>query len=510
MPLQPEHLSEHLFVADVVFEAGALDCGHGLIPEVRKRLNSLQSGGLLELRSSDPTIANDLGAWCRLTDNELLSVKSTNRCVSLLICKGKFDEARAVLSRRVVNLVPTPVNTLMSLPEPREAPDLIPLASAMIGSWPRPKWLLAALRRQTNLAHPDITLRAIANDATHMVVDAQLRAKLDIISLGYQGVFKSPDVFTFSLQNCILVSPDSSRAYESGNVLQKDVASKVYSECYDQTYPFIFGPIGREKSFLLDEYLFVQGLTQQPIKVSLPGPYYLIRYLWNEYSKTVYYKTRDSLASDIVRVLREECAVLLAHGAAVVQFDEPLFSRLMPAPLATDTGSHHMGDAFAVPFDKSELDFATSIIHATLKDFPTHRMAIHVCHGNHLSALGTAPMNFHHKSLEALSTVNAGLLFLDMCTGERDDINKLRSLSDYQKVGLGFVSPRTSEIESEEKLIVLARTAIEVLGFSRVLLTPACGFEPLALAPASTAKVAEGKLASLAKASTILRSEYCT
>jgi len=169
-----------------------------------------------------------------------------------------------------------------------------------------------------------------------------------------------------------------------------------------------------------------------------------------------------------------------------------------------------MGDASTVPFHKSELDFATAVINATLMGFPQNRMAIHVCHGNHLSALGTAPESFHQKTLEALSTVNAGLLFLDLRTMERDRINELRSLSDYQKVGLGLVSPWTSETDSERKLAALARPAIEVLGASRVLLTPACGFEPFALAPASTAIVAKRKLASLAKASTILRSEYCT
>ena len=132
-----------------------------------------------------------------------------------------------------------------------------------------------------------------------------------------------------------------------------------------------------------------------------------------------------------------------------------------------------------------------------------------LCHGNHLSAPGTAPKSFHQKTLEALSTVNAGLLFLDLRTIERDRINELQILSDYQKVGLGFVSPWTSEIDSEQKIAAFARTAIEVLGASRVLLTPACGFEPYALAPASTAIVAKQKLSSLAKASTILRSEYC-
>lgn len=41
------------------------------------------------------------------------------------------------------------------------------------------------------------------------------------------------------------------------------------------------------------------------------------------------YESRERLAEDVVRVLREEFHFLLAAGAALVQFDEPVLSEVV-------------------------------------------------------------------------------------------------------------------------------------------------------------------------------------
>lgn len=41
------------------------------------------------------------------------------------------------------------------------------------------------------------------------------------------------------------------------------------------------------------------------------------------------YESRDKLADDVVRVLREELQGLLAAGAALVQFDEPVLTEVV-------------------------------------------------------------------------------------------------------------------------------------------------------------------------------------
>ena len=83
-------------------------------------------------------------------------------------------------------------------------------------------------------------------------------------------------------------------------------------------HPAVLGPLIRSRPLAVHELLFAQTLTRKPIKVALPGPYLLTRTMWLECVSDQFYASREQLAQDIVRVLREEVQCLLAAGAALV------------------------------------------------------------------------------------------------------------------------------------------------------------------------------------------------
>lgn len=58
--------------ADVVFDGGDLDCGSGLVLMIREHMLLVPVGGVLEMRSSEPTVADDLPPWCRMAGHEYL------------------------------------------------------------------------------------------------------------------------------------------------------------------------------------------------------------------------------------------------------------------------------------------------------------------------------------------------------------------------------------------------------------------------------------------------------
>jgi len=60
--------------ADAVCEGGDLDCGSGLLLIIRNAMDPLSAGGVLELRSRERSVQEDLPAWCRLVGHTLLSV----------------------------------------------------------------------------------------------------------------------------------------------------------------------------------------------------------------------------------------------------------------------------------------------------------------------------------------------------------------------------------------------------------------------------------------------------
>ncbi|MBI2930068.1 MAG: sulfurtransferase TusA family protein, partial [Planctomycetes bacterium] len=137
-------VERHPFEPDARVDGGDLDCGNGLLLLIRSHIDPLERGQLLEIRSTETSVDEDLPAWCRLTGNELVSWTRTGAQRSFLVCKGTLAERRAAPrpaeARRLV-----PVTIPKTLPPPSPAPPVPPLSVMGIGSWPRPRWMLQAI-----------------------------------------------------------------------------------------------------------------------------------------------------------------------------------------------------------------------------------------------------------------------------------------------------------------------------------------------------------------------------
>lgn len=57
---------------DQVFDGGDLDCGSGLILLIRENMLKVATGGVLEMRSREPTVGDDLPPWCRMVGHEYI------------------------------------------------------------------------------------------------------------------------------------------------------------------------------------------------------------------------------------------------------------------------------------------------------------------------------------------------------------------------------------------------------------------------------------------------------
>ncbi len=55
-----------------VIDGGDLDCGSGLLLMIRKGMAELPAGASIEIRSREPSVAEDLPAWCRMVGHTLL------------------------------------------------------------------------------------------------------------------------------------------------------------------------------------------------------------------------------------------------------------------------------------------------------------------------------------------------------------------------------------------------------------------------------------------------------
>lgn len=60
---------------DHVFDGGELDCGSGLILLIRDQMLKVPEGGILEMRSREPTVGDDLPPWCRMVGHTYLGAQ---------------------------------------------------------------------------------------------------------------------------------------------------------------------------------------------------------------------------------------------------------------------------------------------------------------------------------------------------------------------------------------------------------------------------------------------------
>lgn len=496
-----EHVRQHDYEPDVSFDGGDLDCGGGLLLLIRKHIDPLEPGGLLEILSTDSTVEVELPAWCRLTDNELVSWTRQGDRRSFLVSKGTFTGRNSgkTTSPTLSRQVSVDVSIPESLPRPAPAPEIAPLTVMGIGSWPRPGWMLRAMHDRIEGRLSDEEFEATADDAVRLCVDAQVRAEVDVLTDGEQRRDNYASFVGGLLDNCQLVPlSDLSAMVDDSEKFQSELRA-LDVPLGEVRHPVVYGKLGRSRSLAVHEIEYAQTCSDRPFKVAFPGPYLLTRTMWLDCLSDRPYETRDELAVDVVRVLREEAHFLLSSGATLVQFDEPVLTEVVHGD--RQDGRTFMCGALSERLEpEHELNFAVELLNKVVRDLPRERLGLHVCRGNWTSDESAALSGGYGPLVEALKRVNVSALFLELATPRAGDVEVLRDLPDDKRIGVGVVNPKTAAIESTEEIAKRISVAVDIFGQERVLLTPDCGFATYADNPVSSARVAEAKLRAIVEA----------
>lgn len=497
---------------DASFDGGDLDCGNGLLLLIRRHIDPLPRGALLEILSTETSVQEDLPAWCRLTGNEFVSQQQREgRQRAYLVCKGALAErpaavpTRPIPSKAAQTIVP--VHIPDRLPAPAPAPMIAPLSVMGIGSWPRPRWLIRALHERLEGRLPESEFEATADDAVRLAVDAQLRAGVDVVTDGEQRRDSYASFVGGRLDNCQLIPlTDLLPLVDDPETFAAELRA-LDVPAGEVRHPAVFGPLGRSRSIALHEAQFLKTVTHHPVKVALPGPYLLSRTLWMECISDNAYESREHIAVDIVRVLREELADLLAAGVALVQFDEPVLSEVVYT--GPKQRRSFMCGALSEKGDSAtELAFARDLVNAVTAGFPTERIALHMCRGNWTPDESTCLAGDYAPLAATFREMNVGTYMLELCTPRAGEIDVLRALPEDRRIGVGVVNQKYARIESPDEILAKAEAAIRVFGPARVLLNPDCGFATFADNPLASADIAERKLQAIATAARTLRDRY--
>jgi len=512
--------TDHPVAPDASFDGGALDCGSGLLLLIRQHIDPLAAGQLLEIRSAEPSVCEDLPAWCRMTGNELVSERHAPGSYRFLVAKGRAV-ARTSTSTSTSTSTPTPTATAprrgpgvipvhvpATLPAPVPVPAIPPLSVMGLGSWPRPRWLLEALHAHLEGRLADAEFEATADDAVRLALQSQLDAGADVVTDGEQRRDNYASFVGARLDNCQLVPITDLLAYVADPAEFERELAALDVPAGKVRHPAVFGPLSRRRPLAVHELDFLKSRTDRPIKVALPGPYLLTRTMWMECVSDRAYADREALAHDVVRVLREELHHLLAGGAALVQLDEPILSEVVFGGSVTGRRTFMCGVLDARGEVGAELAFAEGLLQEVTAGLPRERLALHVCRGNWTPDESVALSGDYRPLLPLLSRAPVGTLFLELATPRAGELEVLKALPGDKRVGVGVVNQKRQAPEPPGAVLARAERAVRLFGPERVLLNPDCGFATFADTPIASARLAEAHLASIAAAARVLRARH--
>ena len=198
-----------------------------------------------------------------------------------------------------------------------------------VGSWPRSRDLLRALRDKQKGALGRAEFERVADDEVRRCVQHQVDAGVDVVVDGEHRRDNFYSFVTDKLDGTRLMSLAEMLDTVEDKAAFEEMLSTLDVPASAIRNPTCTGRLARREPLAVEELHFVQQLTDKPVKVTLPGPYLLTRSMWVGAFSRAAYGDKTELGDDVVRILREELIELRDQGAAFVQFDEPVLTEIV-------------------------------------------------------------------------------------------------------------------------------------------------------------------------------------
>jgi 5-methyltetrahydropteroyltriglutamate--homocysteine methyltransferase len=378
------------------------------------------------------------------------------------------------------------------------------LPVTMVGSWPRPRELLRAQKQLRQGRLSQAAFNALADQAVLTVLRLQEEAGVDIVTDGEQ---RRDNFYSFVAQKLggvrLMTLLEMLDLIEDKAGFER-LLQTLDVPAYSISNPTCVGKIERRQPLAVDELRFLKQHTDRPVKVPLPGPYLLTRAMYVAEVTRRFYPSKEDLAEDVVRILRDEVQELIAAGADFIQFDEPVLSELVFTQGQTRT---FMCAALAARKDPAEeLEFAVSLINRVLEEVKGVRTGLHICRGNWSQDESTLLRGSYEPLAPYLERIKVQQLVLEYATERAGDLIPLEG----KELGLGVVNPRTVGVESPEEIQISIRQALAYFPPDQLFLNPDCGFGTFSYRPVNSAEIAFQKLKAIVEAARSLRSELAS
>jgi 5-methyltetrahydropteroyltriglutamate--homocysteine methyltransferase len=335
--------------------------------------------------------------------------------------------------------------------------------TTLVGSYPQPDWLIdreklagrfpPSVRARELWRIPEQWLAQAQDDATVLAIKAQEQAGLDIITDGEIRRESYSNRFATALEGVDIDNP--------GSALDRSG--------HPNPVPRVVGRIRRKHAVQVDDLLFLKRHTQRKVKVTVPGPFTMAQQAQIDY----YDGSREKAALDYAAAVNEEIRDLFAHGADIVQLDEP-YMQARP------------DDARA--YGLKALNRALEGISGTV--------AVHICFG-YAAISHSRPSGY--SFLPELADCTCAQVSIETAQSNLD-CSVLGKLPN-KKILLGVLDLSDLNAETPQQVAARIRRALPYIDPRNVIVAPDCGMKYL------PRDVADAKLRAMVEGARIVREE---
>jgi 5-methyltetrahydropteroyltriglutamate--homocysteine methyltransferase len=335
--------------------------------------------------------------------------------------------------------------------------------TTIVGSYPQPDWLIDRVKlagrfpprvrakELWRVAEPH--LQQAMDDATVLAIKAQEDAGLDIITDG--------EIRRESYSNRIATALEGVDIDNPGTALDRSG--------HPNPVPRIVGKVRRVRPIEVEDLLFLKKHTTRKVKITVPGPFTMLQQAQNDF-----YASEEEAAMDYAVAINEEIKDLFAHGADVVQVDEP-YMQARP---------------------EKARQYGIRALNRALEGV-TGTTAVHICFG-YAAIIHARPNGYNF--LPELAACSCQQISIETAQSNLD-CSVLNSLPGKQ-IMVGCLNLEDPAVESPVVVASRVKRALRYIKPEQVILAPDCGMKYL------PREVADGKLRAMAEAAKILRAEY--
>ena len=335
--------------------------------------------------------------------------------------------------------------------------------TTLVGSYPQPDWLIdraklagrfpPRVRARELWKVPAEWLQQAQDDATIVAIKAQEEAGLDIVTDG--------EIRRESYSNRFATALDGVDIDHPGTALDRSG--------HPNPVPRVVGNIRRKHPVEVEDLEFLRRHTSHPVKMTVPGPFTMAQQAQIDY----YDGSRELAAMDYARAVNEEIRDLFAHGADIVQIDEP-YMQARP--------------------DEARA-YGLAALNRALEGV-TGTTAVHICFG-YAAIIHERPAGY--SFLPELAGCSCAQVSIETAQSYLD-CAVLEALGG-KKIMLGVLDLSSLTPESPEQVAARIRRALPFVAAENIIVAPDCGMKYL------PRDVTDAKLRAMVEGAHIVRRE---